>query len=91
MKTDALRFKRQYPIGPYVVDFCCPAMKLVVEVSRATPEPVRPPDAYDQMRISYLEAEGYNVLRFAAEEARDHAERIVEAIRGILSESHPAN
>ncbi|MBP6639933.1 MAG: DUF559 domain-containing protein, partial [Bacteroidia bacterium] len=57
MKTDALRFKRQFRIGPYVVDFCCPSMKLIIEVTKE-PVTVRPPDAYDQMRIGYLEAEG---------------------------------
>lgn len=90
IKTDALRFKRQFTIGPYVVDFCCPSMKLIIEVSKHE-GPVRPPDAYDQMRISYLEAAGYNVLRFAETEARDHSERIVDAIRSYLSSAHPAN
>ena len=90
MKTDALRFKRQFPIGPYVVDFCCPSVKLIIEIIQ-TPAPVRPPDAYDQMRIGYLEAAGYNVLRFAEEEARNHSDRIVHAIRNVIASSHPAN
>jgi very-short-patch-repair endonuclease len=90
MKTDALRFKRQFRIGPYVVDFCCPSMKLIVEVTKDAVT-VRPPDAYEQMRIGYLEAEGFNVLRFAQEDARDHGDRIVEAIRNVLSASSPSN
>jgi very-short-patch-repair endonuclease len=90
MKTDALRFKRQFRIGPYVVDFCCPSVKLIVEITK-DPITVRPPDAYDQMRIGYLEAEGFNVLRFAEDEARDHGDRIVDAIRGVISASNPSN
>ncbi len=27
-----LRFRRQMPLGPYIVDFCCPSLRLVVEV-----------------------------------------------------------
>lgn len=90
MKTEALRFRRQFSIGPYVVDFCCPSMKLIVEVTK-NEGPVRPLDAYDQMRTSYLEAAGYNVLRFAEAEARDHSERVVAAIRTYLSAAHPSN
>jgi very-short-patch-repair endonuclease len=90
MKTDALRFKRQYPIGPYVVDFCCTSVKLIIEVTR-NGESIRPPDAYDQMRIGYLEAAGYNVLRFSENDIREHSETIVAAVRTIISMSHPAN
>jgi very-short-patch-repair endonuclease len=90
MKTDALRFKRQHPIGPYVVDFCCTSVKLIIEVSR-NGEPIRPPDAYDQMRIGYLEAAGYNVLRFSEDDIREHTEQIVTAVRAIISMSQATN
>jgi very-short-patch-repair endonuclease len=55
------RFRRQVPIGPYHVDFLCPAYRLIVEVdggqhaNRA---------AYDAARTRRLEAAGYTVLRF---------------------------
>lgn len=90
MKTEALRFKRQHPIGPYVVDFCCPSVKLIVEVSpdEAT---TTVPDAYDRMRIGYLESLGYSVLRFAEAEAREHAERITAMIRDCIAAAHPTN
>jgi very-short-patch-repair endonuclease len=90
MKTDALRFKRQFRIGPYVVDFCCPTMKLILEVNR-NPSPTSPPDAYDQMRVSYFEAAGYNVMQFAEEEIKEHADRIVATIRSCIANSHPTN
>jgi very-short-patch-repair endonuclease len=90
MKTDALRFKRQYPIGPYVVDFCCTSVKLIIEVAKEGAS-IRPPDAYDQMRIGYLEAAGYNVLRFSEDDIRDHSEVIVSAVKNIISLSNPAN
>lgn len=90
IKTDALRFKRQFPIGPYVVDFCCPSMKLIVEICREGGN-VRPPDNYDRMRVSYLEAAGYNVLRFDEADARDNGQRIIEAIRGCIGASTPTN
>jgi very-short-patch-repair endonuclease len=55
-----LKVRRQYPIGPYVVDFVCPEHSLVIEldgeshIGRAN---------YDQQRQAQLEATGYRVLR----------------------------
>lgn len=65
-------------------------MKLIVEVCRDSGN-VRPPDAYDQMRISYLESSGYNVLRFGEIEARDHGDRIVATIKECIAAGHPTN
>src|SRR4051794_28799022 len=56
-----LKFRRQMPIDPYVVDFCCEAARVIVEVdggqhARRTAE--------DEVRTAALEARGYLVLRF---------------------------
>jgi very-short-patch-repair endonuclease len=59
-----LRFRRQQPIGPYVVDFFCSAAKLIVELDgghHGTDKKV----ADDGMRSQWLEERGYKVLRFA--------------------------
>ncbi|MFM2376335.1 MAG: hypothetical protein RLZZ165_1432 [Bacteroidota bacterium] len=77
-------------IGPYVVDFCCPSMRIVIEVTKGSPT-TSPVDAYDQIRIGYLEAEGYYVLRFGEEEARDHSEAIISAIKDCISRSNSSN
>lgn len=90
MKTEALRFRRQHPIGPYVVDFCCPSVKLIIEVCTDSGN-VNPPDAYDRMRISYLESLGYNVLRFAEADAREHGDRIIAMIKDCIASAHPTN
>ena len=59
-----LRFRRQQPIGPYVVDFYCPAAKLVVELDggQHTEQAHR---LYDEARTQWLESEGFHVLRIA--------------------------
>lgn len=56
-------WRRQAPIGPYVVDFACKAQKLVVEIDGET----HFSDAgleHDAERTAYLEGRGYRVLRF---------------------------
>ncbi len=75
-QLDGLRFRRQAPIGPYIVDFFCPTAKLVVELDggqHATQE------AYDERRTQWLEARGYQVRRFWNND-------VLENIEGVLGE-----
>ncbi|MDF1684385.1 MAG: endonuclease domain-containing protein [Legionellaceae bacterium] len=56
-----LKFRRQHPMGPYVVDFLCLTQKLIIELDGYQHlEQV----AYDQQRSSYLEHLGFRVIRF---------------------------
>jgi very-short-patch-repair endonuclease len=57
-----LRFPRQQPIGPYVVDFYCSAAKLVVELD-GSQHGERSGVLYDEARTEGLNARGYRVLR----------------------------
>ena len=56
------RFRRQHPIGPFIVDFANVKYKLVVEVdgdTHSTDDEI----VYDNRRTQYLEAQGWRVLR----------------------------
>ena len=58
------RFRRQYVIGNYIVDFYCHQAKLVVELDgsqHCTPEEME----YDQKRTAFLESQGLKVVRFS--------------------------
>ena len=58
-----LRFRRQQPIGPYIVDFFCPAARLIVELDgdhHGTDKKAE----QDANRTRWLEGRGYKVLRF---------------------------
>ena len=75
----ALRFRRQQPIGPYVVDFFCPSAKLIVELDggqHGTDQAV----IYDENRTRFLETKGYRVLRFWNAEVMKDRDVVVEAI-----------
>ena len=63
LALDGLRFRRQHPIGPHVLDFYAPAAKLAVEVDGAAHDmPSRPPAT----RRGTLAARGIRVLRLNA-------------------------
>ena len=87
-----VKFRREYPIEHYVVDFCCVELRLVVEVDGAhhfTQEGM----AADRERDSHLRRLGYSVLRIPGYDVvREPAavrERIVAAIRDLLEPPHP--
>ena len=59
-----LRFRKQYIIGNYIVDFYCHQAKLVVELDGS--QHCEPGEiAYDNARTDYLHSQGLEVLRFS--------------------------
>src|SRR6201992_1987502 len=63
LPTEGTHFRRQAPIGPYVVDFFCPAKRLIVELDGGhhnEDDQAR----RDRTRQDSLEHEGYRVIRF---------------------------
>jgi very-short-patch-repair endonuclease len=57
-----LKFRREYPIPPYTVDFCCLALKLVVEVDGAAHLTAAGVE-HDRERDRFLMERGYRILR----------------------------
>jgi very-short-patch-repair endonuclease len=53
------RFRRQVPLGPYIVDFCCHQLGLIVEADGSQ----HADSARDEVRDAWLRARGYVVLR----------------------------
>ena len=58
-----VKFRRQHPIGPYIVDFPCCRAKLVVEIDGDMHE-----KAYDIRRDRWLESLGWRVMRLVLQE-----------------------
>jgi very-short-patch-repair endonuclease len=72
------KFKRQKPIGRYVVDFICLEEKLIIELDGGQhAENLE----YDQERDSWLRSKGYTVLRFWNNELMNETENVLERIR----------
>ena len=74
-----LKFRRQYRIGNYVVDFCCLKKKLVVEVDGGHHnEPTY--RLADEKRQRSIERQGFKVLRFWNSDIDGNLEGVVEVI-----------
>jgi len=60
-QMEGCKFRRQWPIGAYIVDFACLSRQLVIELDGGQhAESI----AYDETRTRFLEAKGYRVIRF---------------------------
>jgi very-short-patch-repair endonuclease len=70
-------FRRQHPIGPFILDFYCAALRLCVEVDG----PVHADQAErDQRRTNWLNKEGIRVIRFSAEDVEMRPAIVVTTI-----------
>jgi len=58
-----MKFFRQYSIGPYILDFYCPTIKLAVELDGGQHNQCENKE-YDAVRSQYLKAQGIEVVRF---------------------------
>ena len=68
----SLKYRRQHVLHGFVVDFCCAAERLVLELEGA-PHAQSERRAYDAARAATLEAAGYRVIRIANRDVtRDH-------------------
>ena len=81
-KNLGLHFRRQHPIGPYILDFYCDTAKLAVEVDglghlgRVE---------QDERRDRWLLAEGVRTLRIRAVDVRDNIDGVIETIRAVAA------
>ena len=74
-------FRRQHPVGPYFADYCCVPLKLIVEVDGDGHDAAR-----DARRDAFMEAEGFTVLRFSANEVTESIDGVVLRIRDAIRE-----
>jgi len=80
------KFRRQYPIAPYIVDFICVEKRLIVEIDggqHATMTEI------DNTRAEFLNARGYRVLRFWNNEVLQQLDAVLAKILDSLTHPHP--
>jgi very-short-patch-repair endonuclease len=83
-KLGGLKFRRQTPMGPYVLDFLCLRYRLVVEADGPFHDPER-----DAIRDAWLRAKGFRVLRFSNQEIHNSPEFVADRILAALDELGP--
>ena len=83
-RTLGLKFRRQAPIGPYIVDFVCFEQKLVIELDGGG-HGAESQRAYDERRTKWLNEQGFTVLRFWDNEVLQETESVLERIRQVCA------
>ena len=78
-KINNLKFKRQVPIGNYIVDFSCFEKMLIVELDGGQHNETENIE-YDKKRTMYLESLGYTVLRFWNNDIDNNLEGVYQTL-----------
>ena len=85
-QLDGHKFRRQQPIGPYIVDFICLTTRLIIELDGGQHSTQT---ASDTKRSVWLETQGFRVLRLWNHEVFQNIEAVKEKIREALLSPHP--
>ncbi|MDP3994034.1 MAG: endonuclease domain-containing protein [Candidatus Doudnabacteria bacterium] len=76
---EGLKFRRQFIIGDYIVDFCCLEKKLVIELDGGQHNQT-PNIESDRKRQRQIKSLGYRVLRFWNTEVDSNLEGVIQTI-----------
>ena len=80
------KFRRQHPVGPYIVDFICINEKLVIELDGGQHQQQQD---YDAKRTAFLEQSGYRVLRFWDDDVLLKRDSVMQVIFETLGSPSP--
>ena len=75
-------FRRQEPIGRYVVDFVCYPARLIIELDGSQ----HLNSESDRVRDAALQADGFRIMRFWNNEVRGNLDGVLERIQAVLKE-----
>lgn len=78
---DGWKFRRQHPVGPYVLDFACVEAMLAIELDGGQ----HIDSKRDMGRDAYLRGRGWRVLRFWNDDALRRTDEVVSAIQDALT------
>ena len=79
------KFRRQYSVDRYVVDFYCPELKLAVEIDGDSHFQNSAVDS-DRHRQAFIESFGIRFLRFTNEDVIKNLDGVIEAVRRTVLE-----
>jgi len=82
-QVGAAHFRRQCPLGGYVLDFCCPVHRLAIEVDGSVHDGNEDADA---IRTEHIESFGYRVIRVRNEQVQSDLTAVLTSIETALAE-----
>ena len=80
-------FRRQFPVGPYIVDFICLDERLIIEIDGGQHESAQAAD--DAKRDAWLRGEGFRILRFWNNDVLKSLDGVLERVAEALREPLP--
>ncbi len=75
------KFRRQVPVGPFIVDFLCVDAGVALEIDG---DQHGRQASYDLARIRYINACGYRVVRFSNHDLRYNTDAVLQTLREVL-------
>ena len=87
-QIQGLKFFRQYGVGPYIVDFCCPDIKLVIEADGGQHNEELDVKK-DAKRTDYLNSLHITVIRFWNNDVVENREGVYDTIVQAVNSSRP--
>jgi very-short-patch-repair endonuclease len=84
-RTDGASFRRQFPIGAYVVDFACLDARLIVEIDGGQ----HVESQHDKVRDAWLRSQDFMVLRFWNNDVLKNTDGVIERINEVLNAPLP--
>ena len=84
-RMPSFKFKRQFVIEPYIVDFVCFERRIIVEADGSQ----HAESEYDQRRDAFLQLQNFTVLRFWNNDVLENASSVFDAISDALTSPHP--
>jgi very-short-patch-repair endonuclease len=85
-QISGIKFRRQYSIGRYVVDFYCARKKLAIEIDGASHYMLNSPE-HDEERQQWIEQFGIRFLRFTNDDVRKNLNGVLDAIEEAVNDT----
>lgn len=85
-RLEGLEFRRQVPIGRYIVDFLCPEHRLVVEVDDLQHQDAR---RYDDAGTAFLQDRDYRLVRFDNDDVLNDLDGVCSHIAALCAPPQP--
>ncbi len=80
-QLDGIKFRRQYPVAPYIVDFASVEKMLIIELDGSQHASRH---EYDQARDRYLQSQGFRIVRYWNNQIFSDMDAILAEIRSFL-------
>lgn len=85
-KYKNLKFRRQFPIHPYIADFYCHQLKLVIELDGITHDNLAK-KKYDQCRDEFMRSEGFQIIRISDDDFIEKPSLLFSEIDKLINQS----